>query len=133
MQVSNEVLAEVALGCPQLQRISISSCSSVTDAGVRGLAAGAPRLLAFVADDVGRLTDGCLLALGESCKSLQVNVPPPPGVRCELPLQSSWSWCQMRWGGSLRVLDCLLALGGLCMRVSFQLRDGLLGTTCMPL
>ena len=76
LQVSDELLAEVALGCPRLQRISISNCSSVTDKGVRGLAAGAPRLLAFVADDVGRLTDGCLLALGESCKSLQVSVPP---------------------------------------------------------
>ncbi|CAL5228114.1 g11190 [Coccomyxa viridis] len=71
-EVSDELLAEVALGCSRLQRISVSNCSSVTDKGVRGLAAGAPRLLAFVADDVGRLTDGCLLALGESCKSLQV-------------------------------------------------------------
>ena len=76
LQVSDELLAEVALGCPRLQRVSISNCSSVTDKGVRGLAAGAPRLLAFVADDVGRLTDGSLLALGESCKCLQVIVSP---------------------------------------------------------
>ena len=74
------MLAEVALGCPQLQRISISNCSSVLDAGVRALAAGAPRLLAFVADDVGPLTDGRLLALGESCKSLQVSDPPHTGA-----------------------------------------------------
>ena len=73
MQVSDELLAEIALGCPRLQRISVSNCTSLTDQGVRGLAAGAPRLLAFVADDVGRLTDSCLLALGDSCKSLQAS------------------------------------------------------------
>ena len=70
--MSDELLAEVALGCRRLQSISLSNCSAVTDAGVRGLAAGCPALLAFVADDVGRLTDGALLALGESCKRLQV-------------------------------------------------------------
>ena len=74
LQVSDELLAEVALGCRQLQSISLSNCSAVTDAGVRGLAAGCPALLAFVADDVGRLTDGALLALGDSCKRLQVRV-----------------------------------------------------------
>ena len=74
LQVSDVLLAEVALGCRQLQSISLSNCSAVTDAGVRGLAAGCPALLAFVADDVGRLTDGALLALGDSCKRLQVRV-----------------------------------------------------------
>ena len=72
--MSDELLAEVALGCRRLQSISLSNCSAVTDAGVRGLAAGCPALLAFVADDVGRLTDGALLALGDSCKRLQVRV-----------------------------------------------------------
>ena len=69
------MLAEIALGCVKLQSISISNCSSVTDKGVRGLAAGAPALLSLVADDVGRLTDDSMLALGESCKRLQVRAP----------------------------------------------------------
>ena len=71
--MSDNLLAEVALGCSSLQRVSVSNCTAITDAGVRGLAAGAPGLLGLVADDVGRLTDAGLLALGESCKRLQVS------------------------------------------------------------
>lgn len=70
--MSNNLLAEVALSCSALQRISVSNCTAITDVGVRGLAAWAPGLLGFMADDVNRLTDAGLLALGESCKRLQV-------------------------------------------------------------
>ncbi len=66
------MLAEVARSCSSLQRVSVSNCTAITDAGVRSLAVGKPRLLGFVADDVARLTDASLLALGEFCKRLQV-------------------------------------------------------------
>lgn len=72
-QVSDNLLAEVALGCPRLQAVTLANCSAVTDAGVRGLAAGAPGLLTLAADDVARLSDGALLALGDSCKRLQAS------------------------------------------------------------
>ena len=71
VQVTDDLLTEVALACP-LRRLAVSNCSTVTDRGVRGVAAGAPHLTELSADDVGRFTDAALVALSESCRDIQV-------------------------------------------------------------
>lgn len=74
MQVTDDLVTEVALACP-LRRLGIANCSAVTDRGIRGVAIGAPQLTALIADDVGRLSDAALVALSESCKDIQAIRP----------------------------------------------------------
>ncbi|KAK9811364.1 hypothetical protein WJX72_002569 [[Myrmecia] bisecta] len=70
-EVSDQLLTEAALSVP-LRQLSICHCPAVTDAGLRGLAAGRPQLEGLALDDVGKVTGAGLEALAESCRSLQV-------------------------------------------------------------
>lgn len=71
LQVCDELLGEVAGGCPALRALSCASCQAVTDVGVARLAAVAPELQRLCANDCIRLTDGALRALASSCTNLQ--------------------------------------------------------------
>ena len=73
-QVTDELLTEVALACP-LRALSVASCQALTDAGLAGLAAGAPNLERLRADECARLSDRALLALAAACRGLQVRAP----------------------------------------------------------
>ena len=48
------------------------ACSTISDAGIRGLAAACPGLQSLAAKDCSRLTDQALVALSEGCPRLQV-------------------------------------------------------------
>jgi len=73
--VDDSLLTEVCLALPRLSRLSIAFCSLVTDAGLRGVAAGCgPRLTEVVVDEVTRVTDAGVAALADSCVNLQVRV-----------------------------------------------------------
>ena len=63
-----------ACSLPQLARLSLNFCSLVTDAGLRGVAAGCgPRLTELRLDEVPKITDDGLLALSEACLNLQAS------------------------------------------------------------
>ena len=51
------------------------ACSTISDAGIRAVAAACPGLQSLAAKDVSKLTDQGLVALSEGCPRLQV-VPP---------------------------------------------------------
>ena len=73
--MDDSLLAEVCLALPRLSRLSLAFCSLVTDAGLRGVAAGCgPRLTEVVLDEVTRVTDGGVAALADACLNLQVGL-----------------------------------------------------------
>lgn len=74
-EVGNALLAEMALGLP-LRHVSVARCSSVSDEGLRGLAAACPQLLSLHVDACTKITDAGIVALAESCKELQVCCSP---------------------------------------------------------
>ena len=66
------MVTDICLALPRLSRLSLAFCSLVTDAGLRGVAAGCgPRLTEVVLDEVTRVTDAGLAALADACLNLQ--------------------------------------------------------------
>ena len=72
-ELDNPLITDICLSLPKLARLSLTLCTGISDEGVKGIAAGCgPRLTELCLDEVTKITDEALLALSESCTSLQV-------------------------------------------------------------
>lgn len=74
-ELSDLLLADIALALPKLVDVTVSRCGALTDAGLRGVAAASPGLLTLRIDEVGRVTDRGIAALVEGCPRLEVRRP----------------------------------------------------------
>ena len=71
-ELDDPLIIDICLSLPKLSRLSIALCIGIGDSGIKGIAAGCgPRLTELNLDEVTKVTDEGLLALSESCTSLQ--------------------------------------------------------------
>ena len=67
--INDGSLIAISRGHPSLTELSAEGCN-VTDAGIRAIAAGCPRLEHISVDQFSRITDAALEALGAGCPAL---------------------------------------------------------------
>ena len=90
-EVGDQLLAEICVSLPKLARLSIRFCSLISDAGLRGIAAGCgPRLTDLYVDEVATITDAGMLALSDACMNIQVPASQPVYNQHRCKRVSSW-------------------------------------------
>ena len=78
VELDDPLLTDICVSLSQLARLSLRNCQALTDAGLKGVAAGCgPRLTELHLDDVSKITDEALFAISQSCPKLQVPPPSP--------------------------------------------------------
>lgn len=71
-ECTDEGVAALAAGCPELEELSVSYCDALTDRGVEAVAAHCKSFRSFCARSCSKLTDGGLVAVGAGCPRLTV-------------------------------------------------------------
>uniref|UniRef100_J3LAN2 F-box/LRR-repeat protein 15-like leucin rich repeat domain-containing protein n=1 Tax=Oryza brachyantha TaxID=4533 RepID=J3LAN2_ORYBR len=69
--VTDAGLAEIAAGCPSLERLDITRCPLITDKGLTAVAQGCPNLLSLTVESCPGVGNDGLRAIGRCCSKLQ--------------------------------------------------------------
>ena len=92
-----ETGSPVGCQCKAVERLTLTSCSSLTDGGVIGLVTGTKKLQALDVTDLESLTDKSMIRVAENCPKLQgLNLTNCSSITDESLLQVALSCTQLK-------------------------------------